>query len=208
MSLEDQLLGRKRHTLYAPGNPDECRKLIEQGTSEDASGRLNASAFRVDWSSPERASIRTSGGLPRRSTRVHLGRHDWGTAAEAITQIDVFQVVIAWLLFVGCGAVAIATAVNRADGASVTGALVPFGVLAVVALLALIWMYARTANRDAVMVRDLALAIGASSVDGVLSPQYALRPNWPPPSEASLRDGSAPASSLTGAQRDARSQSL
>jgi hypothetical protein len=195
MSLEDQLLGRMRHTLYAPGTPDECRQLIEVGTAEDAAGRLNASAFRVDWSSPERASIRTSGSLPRRSTRVHLSRHDWGTTAEAITQVDAFQVVIAWVLFVGCGGIAIATAVNRADGKSITGALAPFGVLAVAALFALIWMYARTENRDAVMVRDLALAIGASSVDGVLSPQYALRPNWPPPSEASIRAKSSNASS-------------
>jgi hypothetical protein len=187
MSWEDQFLGRKRHTLYAPGTPDECRQLIEVGTSEVADGRLNASAFRVDWSSPERASIRTSEGFPRRSTRVHLSPHDWGTTAEAITQVDAFQVVIGWLLFVGCGGIAIATAMHRGDGNSAATALLPFGLLAVVALFALIWMYARTENRDAVMVRDLALAIGANSVDGVLSPQYALRPNWPPRSEASTR---------------------
>ena len=70
MSLADGLLARKRHTLYAPGTPDECRQLIEVGTAEDASGRLNLRAFRVDWSSAERASIRTAEGLPRTTTRV------------------------------------------------------------------------------------------------------------------------------------------
>jgi hypothetical protein len=181
------LLAQRAHTLHAPGTLDECRQLIDVGSAEDPNGRLNVHAFRVDWSSPERATIRTSGGLPRGSTRVHLARHDWGTVAEARTQLDPFQVAIAWLLFIGCSAVAVAMAVNRSGGASVTGSLVPFGLLAAAALVALIWIYARAGKRDAAMVHDLALAIGANSVDGVLSPQYALRPNWPPPSEASIR---------------------
>jgi hypothetical protein len=86
-------------------------------------------------------------------------------------------------------------AVNRAGGKSLTGALVPFGLLALAALVALIWMYARTGNRDAAMVHDIALAIGANSVDGVVSPQYALRPNWPPPAETSIRADSSRAPS-------------
>jgi hypothetical protein len=187
MSFIDGLLARKRHTLYAPGTPEECRQLIEVGTAEDASGRLNLNAFRVDWSSPERASIRTSEGLPRTTTRVHLSRHDWGSTTEATTQLDAFQVLIAWILFIGCGGVAIAMAVNRSDGKSLTSALLPFGIVAVAALFTLIWMYTRTGARDAATVHDISLAIGASSVDGVLSPQYALRPNWPPPAENSIR---------------------
>jgi hypothetical protein len=179
------LLARRTHTLYAPGTPEECRALIEVGTAEDADRRLNESAFRTDWSSGERASIRTSGSLPRRSTRVHLSRHDWGTTVKATTQLDAFQVLIGWLVFLGCGGIAIATAVNRSDGESITSALVPFGILALVALLALIWMYARAGRQDTAMVRDVARAIGANSVDGVVSPQYALRPNWPPPAETS-----------------------
>jgi hypothetical protein len=187
MSLVDGLLARRRHTLYAPGTPDECRQLIEVGTAEDASGRLNLRAFRVDWSSPERASIRTAEGLPRTTTRVHLSRHDWGSTTEATTQLDPFQVLIAWILFIGCGGVAIAMAVNRSDGKSLVSALLPFGIVAVVALFALIWMYSRAGTRDEATVHDISLAIGASSVDGVLSPQYALRPNWPPPAENSIR---------------------
>jgi hypothetical protein len=61
-------------------------------------------------------------------------------------------------------------------------------------LVVLCWIYARTGAADAAMVHDLALAVGANSVDGVMSPQYALRPNWPPPSEASLRVGASPTS--------------
>ena len=116
-----------------------------------------------------------------------LSRHDWGSTTEATTQLDAFQVVIAWILFVGCGGVAIAMAVNRSNGKSLTSALLPFGLVALVALVALIWMYARAGKRDAATVHDLSLTIGASSVDGVLSPQYALRPNWPPPAENSIR---------------------
>jgi hypothetical protein len=189
------LLAQRAHTLYAPGTPEECRALIEVGTAEDANRRLNLSAFRVDWSSPERASIRTSGGLPRTTTRVHLSRHDWGSTAEATTQLDPFQVVIAWLLFVGCAGITIAMAVNRSSGKSLTGALLPFGVVALLALVALIWMYARAGKRDAAMLHDIALAIGANSVDGVVSPQYALRPNWPPPAENSIRADASPSPS-------------
>jgi hypothetical protein len=119
--------------------------------------------------------------------RVHLSRHEWGSTAQATTQLDPFQAAIAWLLLLGCGAITVAMAVNRSDGKGFDGALVPFGLLVLAALVALIWMYARTGKRDAAMVHDLALALGANSVDGVLSPQYALRPNWPPPSEASIR---------------------
>ena len=179
-------MARRAHTLYAPGTPEECRRLLDVGASDDPNGRLNLHAFRVDWSGSSLATIRTAG-LPRRSTRVQLSRHDWGTTAGVTTQLDPFPVAIAWLVFVGCAGIAIATAANRSGGKSLTGALVPFGVLALVALVGLIWMYARTGSRDAAMVHDVALAIGANSVDGVLSPQYALRPNWPPPSEASLR---------------------
>ena len=184
------LLARRAHTLYAPGTPDECRQLIEVGTSDDANGRLNVTPFRVEWASPERATIRTAGGLPRRRTRVRLSRHDWGTTAEATTQLEPFQVAIAWLVLIGCSGIAIAMSVNRSAGESLTGALVPFGLLALVAVVAVIWMYARTGSRDAAMVHDIALAIGANSVDGVVSPQYALRPNWPPPAETSLPAGS------------------
>jgi hypothetical protein len=195
MSLDDGLLMREKHTLYAPGTPEECRKLIDVGTSEDATRRLNLRAFLVGWSSPERATIRTAKGLPRCSTRVHLSRHDWGTTAEATTQLDPFQVAIAWLLFIGCIGITIAMAANHSDGQRLTNAVIPFGLLALVALIALVWTYASFGRRDEAMVHDLALAIGASSVDGVLSPQYALRPNWPPPSEASTRAGSSIASS-------------
>ena len=124
-----------------------------------------------------------------------LSKHDWGSTADATTQLDPFQVVIAWLLFVGCAGIAIATAVNRSSGKSLTSTLVLFGVVAVLAVVALIWMYARSGNRDAAMLHDVALAIGANSVDGVVSPQYALRPNWPPPAEGSARANATRASS-------------
>jgi hypothetical protein len=54
------------------------------------------------------------------------------------------------------------------------------------------------------MLHDLALALGANSVDGVTSPQYALRPNWPPPSDASVAPGvRAAAPGQSGVERPA-----
>ena len=35
------ILARRAHTLYAPGTPEECRQLIDVGTADDASRRLN-----------------------------------------------------------------------------------------------------------------------------------------------------------------------
>ena len=122
-------------------------------------------------------------------------RHDWGTSVHVTTRAELLPVAIAWLGFVGLAAIGVAMAVNRGDGESVLGALFPVGYLALAPLVVLLWTYARTGATDAAIVHDLATAIGANSVDGVSSPQYALRPNWPPPSEASLRAGPAQSAS-------------
>jgi hypothetical protein len=189
------LLSRRTHTLYAPGTIEECRQLIEAGTAEEAARRLNTNAFRLAWSTPEQVSVRTGNGVPGRQARVRLVRHDWGTSTHVTTRAELLPVAIAWLGFVGLGAIGIAMAVTRSDGESLIGSLFPVGYLALAPLVVLCWIYARTGAADAAIVRDLALAIGANSVDGVLSPQYALRPNWPPPSEASLRATSVPSPS-------------
>lgn len=188
------LLARRTHTMYAPGTIEECRQLIEAGTAKDASRRLNTNAFRLDWSSAEQVIIRTGGAVPGRRARVRLVRHDWGTSVNVTTRAELLPVAIAWLGFVGLAAIGIATAVTRGDGESLIGSLFPVGYLALAPLVVLCWIYARTGAADAAMVHDLALAVGANSVDGVMSPQYALRPNWPPPSEASLRVGASPTS--------------
>jgi hypothetical protein len=179
------LLARRVHTIYAPGTIDECHALIEAGTATDETRRLNVHAFKVAWPSAEHATVRHST-LPRRVAHVRLSRHDWGTTANITTQLEPFSVLVTWLLLIGCGAVAAAQIVNRSDGTSVQKSLVPFGCLAMAAFVVLIWEKIRSTPLDAAMLHDLALALGASSVDGVSSPQYALRPNWPPPSDASV----------------------
>ena len=189
------LLARRTHTLYAPATTEECRTLIDAGTAEDPARRLNANAFRLAWTAPEQGTIRTAGAVPGRQARVRLVRHDWGTSAHVTTRAELLPVAIAWLGFVGLAAIGVAMAVTRGDAESVIGSLFPVGYLALAPLVVLVWIYARAGAADASIVRDLALAIGANSVDGVLSPQYALRPNWPPPSEASLRAASSPSPS-------------
>jgi hypothetical protein len=186
-SIMSGLLARRTHTLYAPGTVAECRELLDAGTADDPARRLNANAFRVDWANDEEVTVRTGGGVPGRQARVRLMRHDWGTSAHVTTRAELLPVAIAWLGFVGLAAIGVAMAVNRGDGESVLGALFPVGYLALAPLVVLLWTYARTGATDAAIVHGLATAIGAKSVDGVSSPQYALRPNWPPPSEASLR---------------------
>jgi hypothetical protein len=193
------LLARRTHTIYAPGTIPECRDLINAGTAQDPAQRLNANAFAVDWANNEQVTVKTGGGLVGRRARIGLVRHDWGTSAHVTTRAELLPVVTAWLAFVGLVAVAVAGAVNHGDGESAVSALFPVGYLALAPLVVLVWIYAHTKSADAAIVHDLATAIGANSVDGVLSPQYALRPNWPPPSEASLRNGTAPITSQSAA---------
>jgi hypothetical protein len=195
------LLARRTHTLYAPGTIPECHELIEAGTAQDAARRLNAHAFRTEWDDAEQVTVRTGNGLFGRQARVRLVRHDWGTSVHATTRAELLPVAIAWLGFVGLAAIGAAMAVNRGDGDSVLGALFPVGYLALAPLVVLVWIYSHTGSADAAIVHDLATAIGANSVDGVLSPQYALRANWPPPSEASLRAGTAPITSQSASSQ-------
>src|SRR4051794_5126681 len=113
------LLARRTHTLYAPGTIAECHNLIEAGTAEDATRRLNASAFRTEWDNDEQVTVRTGNGLFGRQARVRLVRHDWGTSAHATTRAELLPVVVAWLGFVGLAAIGAAMAVNRGDGDTV-----------------------------------------------------------------------------------------
>jgi|tagenome__1003787_1003787.scaffolds.fasta_scaffold20983747_3 hypothetical protein len=179
------LLARRTHTIYAPGTVDECRTLLDTGTAVEDHRRLNLHAFKIAWPGADHATVRNSS-LPRRVAHVRLARHDWGTTANITTQLEPFSVLVTWLTLIGCAAVAGAQIANRGDGKTVADALVPFGCLAMAAFVVLIWEQVRTKGLDDAMLHDLALALGAKSVDGISSPQYALRPNWPPPSDASV----------------------